>query len=433
VTREIASAFRRACVAIAAVSATVALSADAFAQAGGAAGGGPAGPGGAGGGSSGAAPAGGANAPAEPIETAAPSDDLFKPWFDAKRDLERRTGTRIGLNVDLTNQQTIAGPDYVNRSVARYDLGIHQMLWRGAEADLVVRGGWGDGPDAAPDLLNTVNTNQYARTGSDAFVLHLWVQQKLFDDQLTLRAGKMDLGDWMDTNRFGFYNFVGYSFAHNSSIPLPGNPLAAMVTFEPKDVPWLYVSAGAANAAQSSYRAGFEELLDGPTALFTMAEVGIRTEFKGRKGTYRFIGWYDGRNLPSINGSEIADDGRAGFAVSFDQEIAENFGLFFRYGIGDQNEFEPREYWSVGFDWTGPIPGRPRDDLAVGFVMNRFGGQRDDVVANAADYETYVEAYYNYRLSDAVQLQPMVQVVTDPGGTNRSTEVVLGLHVALRL
>lgn len=388
-----------------------------------AAGGGPAG-------AAGGAP--GAAAPSEPVQTAAPPEDPMKPYFDRKKEIEEKYGLRIGLNVDLTMQQSLGGPDFVNRSVARYDFGINQRLWTGAVADLVVRGGWGDGPDAAPDLLNTVNTNQYARTGSDAFILHLWLQQKLFDDQLTLRAGKMDLGDWMDTNRYGFYNFVGYSFAHNASIPLPGNPLAAMFTFEPKAAPWFYVSAGAANAAQSSYRAGFEELFDGPTALFTLAEVGFRTEINGRKGTYRFEGWYDGRDLPSINGSDADDGGRAGFAVSFDQEVAKNVGLFFRYGIGGQNEFTPREYWSFGVDFIGPVPGRPRDDLAIGLVMNRFSDKRDDVVAHAADNETYIEAYYNYWVSDAMQIQPILQVVTNPGGVDRSTEVMVGVHVALR-
>lgn len=399
---------------------------------GGAAGGGPAGAGGAGGGASGANGTGGTNAPAQATDTIAPHDDPLKPYFDAKKRFEDRTGTRVSLNVDLTNQQSLAGPDFLNRSVARYDLGIHQRLWTGAQADLDIRGGWGDGPDAAPDLLNTVNTNQYARTDSDAFILHLWVEQKLFDDQLTLRGGKMDLGDWMDTNRYGTYNFVGYSFAHNSSIPLPGNPLAGMVTFAPKSVPWMYVSAGAANAAQSSYRAGFEELAEGRTALFTLAELGIKTDFNGRQGNYRFEAWYDGRDLPSINGSDPDDDGRAGFAVSFDQEVAKNVGLFFRYGIGGQHEFTPREYYSFGVDLLGPIPGRPRDDLAVGVVVNLFDDERDDVVTRASDNEAYLEAYYNYWVSDAMQIQPMLQVVTNPGGVSRSTEVLVGVHVALR-
>ena len=48
-----------------------------------------------------------------------------------------------------------------NRGVARYDIGVNQRLWRGATADLDVRGGWGDGPDPVLGLTgNTKVTRQ---------------------------------------------------------------------------------------------------------------------------------------------------------------------------------------------------------------------------------------------------------------------------------
>lgn len=387
-----------------------------------------AGGGGADGGAGGGSP--GANAPAVPIaEPEFDSSDPLRDYFRWKRDIADQYGLKIGLQWNLTSQFVVHGPETPSRHVARYDLGINQQLWQNAEVDLVVRGGWGDGPD--PVLGNTVNTNQYAQTNSDAFVLHLWLKQRLLDDQLTVIFGKMDVGDWIDVNRFGYYNFVGFSLNHNPAIPFPGNPLAAMVTYAPKEVPWLYVQGGVANAAQSSYVAGFEELFDGDTALFAIGEVGFKTKLFGQDGVYRFIGWYDGRDLPEIGSGDSSDD-RAGFAVSFDQNVTESFGLFFKYGISGQSEFNPQQSWSAGFLWTGPIAARPRDSLGVGVVQNIFANERDNTVINhASNAETYIETYYNVEVYEWLQVKPFVQVITDPGGGSRSTEVTLGFHVAL--
>ena len=385
------------------------------------------------GGTSDGAAGSGAGAPVHPLDVKLPSsNDPLLNYFAAKQKLEDNYGTKIGFNIDLVDQSVAVAPSGppVSYEIARYDLGIHQKLWPGAEADMDVRGGWGNGPDVA--YGNTVNTNQYAQTGSQLFVLHLWLQQKLFEDQLTLRGGKMDVGDFMDVNRFGYYNFVGYSFAHNASIPLPGNPLAAMFTFAPKFANGAYFSGAIGNGAQSSFRPGFKELADGDTALFSLGELGFKTKFFGQDGVYRFEGWFDGRRLPGINGTDPGNGSRAGTALSFDQNITKTFGLFARWGYGDQDEFTPQQYWSAGFDWTGPIASRPKDDLAIGFVQNLFSHERAAVVPDATGSETYVEAYYNLYLYQWLQLQPMLQVVVSPGGTNSQTELIAGIHVAMR-
>lgn len=430
--------FRRAAVSAAAGLVLVATPI-AMAQAGGG-GGGTAGGGGPGGGGTGAGGAGssgstGASAPPPPIVTSVPStNDPLEPYFAWKDRIDQQYGFKAGLGIDLTSQSVLTGPTSPFTSfVARYDLGLHQRLWEGAEADMDVRGGWGEGPDE--NLNNTVNTNQYARTGSHIFVLHLWIAQKLLDGQLTFRAGKMDIGDFMDTNRFGSYNFVGYSFAHNFAVPLPGNPLAAMFTYEPKWGNGWYLSGGIANnynAGPSSYRAGFDDLFAGNTSLFALAELGWKTKFCGQEGIYRFEAFYDGRDLEHIDGVGN-DNQRGGFAISFDQNITKDFGVFLRYGWSNQHEYTPMQYWSAGFLWTAPFGDiRPKDDLAFGVVQNVFSNMRDQVVSNASPEETYFETYYNIYVTQWLQVQPMFQVVTNPGGVGATTETIVGAHVAFR-
>ena len=65
-------------------------------------------------------------------------------------------------------------------------------------------------------------------------------------------------------------------------------------------------------------------------------------------------------------------------------------------------------------------------------MQNVFAAERSAVVRNAAHSETYIEAYYNVYVTQWMQIQPVVQVVANPGGVHTSTEVILGVHVALR-
>jgi hypothetical protein len=363
-----------------------------------------------------------------PIEAPAPQYGPLEGYFQAKQQLEQATGTIPRLNIDLTSQSAVSGPDDFTSWVWRYDFGINQKLWQGAQADLDVRGG--EGPDAANGIGSTENTNQYGNTGSEGFVLHLWVEQKLFDDQLTLRGGKMDMGDFMDVNRFGYYNFLGFSQNHNPAIEFPGNPLAAMFTIAPKPAP-IYFSGGIADAAQSSYTIGVPNLTKGPSAPFAMGELGFKPTIAGQPGIYRFIGWYSGLKLTPFDGRP-ENDNRYGLALSFDQNVTKDFGLFARYGYGDQNEFNPRQFWQAGLDWTGVLPNRPKDDLALAIAQSIFSKQFEAITPDASSSETYFEGYYNAVICDWFQVQPFLQVLGDPGGERRDPAWILSVHLAFR-
>src|SRR5690606_6285235 len=126
------------------------------------------------------------------------------------------------------------------------------------------------------------------------------------------------------------------------------------------------------------------------------------------------------------------DAARWGLGVSFDQDLNEHLGLFFRYGWSNQAEFTPEQYVQFGFDYKAPFKTRPKDDFAVGVVYNIFNNERDDVVDNSANYEMFLEAYYDFYITQWLQIQPVLQVVDNPAGVNQSTEVIIGVHAALR-
>jgi carbohydrate-selective porin OprB len=370
--------------------------------------------------------------PAPEVTAPAPSYGPLEGYFEAKKRLEEATGTIPRLNVDLTSQSVVSGPDEFTAWVWRYDFGILQKLWKGAQVDFDLRGG--EGPDAAAALGSTMNTNQYAGTPSTFWILHLWLEQKLWDDQFTFRGGKIDIGDWIDVNRFGYYNLLGFSQNHNASIPFPNNPLGAMITIEPRDTFW-YVSVGASNAAQNPLETGFDDLFGGGnTDLFGITELGLKLNFRDQPGIYRFLAWYDTRDLvPFGAAAGVTEDDRYGLALSWDQNLTRDVGLFARYGYADTDAFNMRHYWQAGFDWKGIVPGRPKDDLAIGLVQNILVNARTAaVVPGASDSETYLEAYYNLVVYDWIQIQPVLQVLVDPGGVDQDEAWILSVHMAFR-
>ncbi len=365
---------------------------------------------------------------AEPVDAPARPTTWWEQWKAVKDDLETRYGTTVSLNIDLVGRGSIDGPRETWAAVSRYDLLVRQRLWDDALVSMDVRGGWGDGLD--PRLGLFANTDQFAQTGSDAFILHLYFQQQLADDQLTLRVGKFDIGDWIDTNRFGFYNFLGYTFAHNGAIPLTGNTLGAMATYEPAGAEWLYLSGGFSNAGQTPYETGFSTAFDGQDEWLAIGELGVRTRLFDQPGIYRFIAWHNSRDWVTPDGT--VDNAAVGAAISFDQNLTERLGVFLKFGVADGDPFEPKRFYAAGFVLEEPIPGRTNDSLALGVAVSEFTGARGRLVDDATDDETYIELYYNIHLTEWMQLQPVIQVVDNPGGRDRDTAVIVGAHLALR-
>ena len=84
---------------------------------------------------------------------------------------------------------------------------------------------------------------------------------------------------------------------------------------------------------------------------------------------------------------------------------------------------------SGGWLSQGPLPGRPRDLLASGYGRSRFrspglGGLRQEAV---------LELNYSWHLDERFSLQPVLQWVFNPGGSNRLAPILAtGVQLQLR-
>ncbi|HOF17480.1 MAG TPA: carbohydrate porin, partial [Phycisphaerae bacterium] len=345
--------------------------------------------------------------------------------------MAKMTGTEVCICTETVSQVILNGSgENKNRTVFFWDLGVTQKLWTGAKLVVHTRGGTGRGPGhlIAGGGSPMLNINHKAGEPEAIYISHLFLEQKLFDNKLTVSAGKLDYGDFFDTNEAASWNFTSYALARNPLIPTPWHALGAVVRYDPTD--WLYVQAGVFDAQASGTETGLNTAFHDEDYTVSMYEAGLRHKWGERVGNYRFILWYDPQPHSRIdgNGSERDD---LGFALSFDQQVTDKITAFLRYGWANEHVRNNRQFWNVGFTWQGPIAARPADDL--GFSVGQTITGHDYRKANGAtSSETLFETYYRIRFTEWLALSPNVQVMIHPGASpDNDVAVMAGLRLTV--
>lgn len=107
--------------------------------------------------------------------------------------------------------------------------------------------------------------------------------------------------------------------------------------------------------------------------------------------------------------------------------------FFVRAGFSPADRNAIGRAFDTGLAWTGPIPGRPADVVALGLAHARFGApfaaaaQLADPAAPAPDFEQVIEASYTFTLSDHVNVQPDLQYIRHPGGSTAQRDALVFL------
>jgi porin len=96
-------------------------------------------------------------------------------------------------------------------------------------------------------------------------------------------------------------------------------------------------------------------------------------------------------------------------------------GIFARFVGAPEDRNLIDFYFDGGFTFSGMIPGRPDDAIAIGFA---YTGISDKVSAFdldsgepvARNYESLIEVTYTYQINAGWAVQPTFQYVFQPGG-----------------
>lgn len=397
-------------------------------------------------------------------------EDWLNPWRGFKKEMEElRLTPSLGLT--FITQNSIGGVDRNGavRQTLSADYGFRITLLGddspGSSADYgrigflsETRLGNGLSSVKVGSLLG-VNDDP----GSGGFsenqtlaVTELWWEQTFFERRLTLTIGKMHANSYIETNAFANDQtqfFMGSGLVFNPTLPLPQDGLALRLKYAPYD--WFDTQLYLHDAEADIRETGLNTAFHGRSDFFGAFEAALRPKFGGRRGNYRFLLWYDprpkarwrsdpslipvfnfaGPRPPLINWSRGQTPnfqrGDMGFTLSFDQELTDRLGVFFRYGLAAEAVSTFRHFWSLGGQLEGLIPGRQADLVGIGVAQGiisrearKYGG--------FSDQETVFECYYRIQLTSWLHVTPDIQVVLNPGA-NRGAHpaVVFGVRAQM--
>jgi porin len=254
-----------------------------------------------------------------------------------------------------------------------------------------------------------------------------WYEQKLWDEKLRVKVGKIDAaGEFAYALNGGeFINgSMGWT-ATNAAIPTYPDPSFGGNVFV---TPCEHFYAGAGlydGTAQEGYATGGRgpsTLFGSPSDLYAIGEIGVTWDVHGQGMIGRLAGgaWHHTGTFEQFTGG--TQDGASGYYLTFDQTIlrenpgdeddAQGVGVFVIYDTADADVFEIDHHLAAGVAWTGAIDGRDADVVGLGVSWVHFS----DDAGFDGDSETAIEAFYRVQLTPYFSVKPDVQYILDPSG-----------------
>ncbi len=250
---------------------------------------------------------------------------------------------------------------------------------------------------------------------------------------VTLSLGpKIVLSDYIDTNRYANLSFLDFStqaFVNNYLLfPVQGLGAGAVISWNPGDGPFTARAGYIAAAANEPTSRDSTSFVPG------LFPIGYTLYPNGGSTGGLFGDPYQGiaevEYAPSKNfavrlqyafGNILGGQFNV-FGANFEFAFSDRVALFGRYGhasykdttFGDINP----SYWMLGLAFPDLFVRGAKAGIAVGqpFISRDVGN------AN----QTNFEAFYNYPISNNIQITPVVQVITNPGNQESNGTVFTG-------
>ena len=313
---------------------------------------------------------------------------------------------------------------------------------------------WGDPIRGDVGSLSNPYGGPGGGTCREIYLKKYWWRQRLFDDRLEFRLGKLEAKDVIDNVAYAKSTggqFVNTWLELNPTIPNVSS-LGAFAKVWPTD--WFYAEAIVLDSdigdttctrGTGGWDTAFHD--DAHFRLFT--EVGILPHHlpnvTSLPGHYRLGAWYDPRlkaeyddiTVPDVSGSDV------GWYLSFDQMVwreesdpkcKQGLGVFARYGWADGKVNLINHFWSVGASYQGLIPSRDSDTLGFGIAQSILSKDLRRHVNDLADRETVYDLYYKIIVTPWCKVTPDLQVITNPSGSKDARDAVTaGIRVEINL
>jgi porin len=322
------------------------------------------------------------------------------------------------------------------------------------------------------DIGNVWNVAQTC-CGATFFLVDLYLEQPFLDDRLSVRAGRIAMGDEFMTSPL-YWLFVNAAIDSNPGgifQNAPGASVYPQATWGLRarvdPTPEVYALVGLFNGdptlgADSRHGADFS--MRGP--LFAIGEIGYRLNQErgssGLPGNYKIGAYYNGGTFtdflrdPSGGFASLTGrpprttTGNAGWYVLADQMVYREGGAGSAQGLTpfvsivvapDASINSVPLFLNGGLVYRGAIPRRDNDIAAFGVVYGQWSSdlRRSQRLARQAgvpttvqDYEMVLEWTYVAQVARWLSVQPNVQYVIKPGASSAiPNALVLGVQVSV--
>lgn len=264
--------------------------------------------------------------------------------------------------------------------------------------------------------------------------------------RVTLTAGKFALGDLFDGNAYAHdprSQFFNWALMDSAAWDYPADTRGYTwgAAAEYNDAAWAARVAAVAEPKEAN-RLDMDRRIGRAHGLALEGE--RRWTAAGRKGAARLLAFLNEARMgsyaqalarpgtPDVAATRGYGRTKYGFALSADQQLAEDFGAFARLSWSDgRNETwaftEVDASAALGLDLGGGRWGRAEDGLGAAVVVNGLsdlhrrylsaGGAGFLIGDGALHYgpEAIFEAYYRWKLNAWASLSPDAQLVVNPG------------------
>lgn len=264
--------------------------------------------------------------------------------------------------------------------------------------------------------------------------------------RVTVVAGKFSLADFFDGNAYSHDprgQFMNWALMDSAAWDYPADTLGytwgAMAEYRRPE--WS-VRGAAATEPKSANQLDMDRHEGQAHGL--VAEFEKPTEWRGRGGSTRLLGFLNQARMgnydqalatnatPDVTTTRSAGRTKYGFALSSDQRVADDLGMFARLSWSDgRNETwaftEVDASQAVGAEWTPSRWGRPNDRWGAACVLDELSGPHRRYLAAGGNGfllgdgglhygpEFVLETYYKFPLRDGLWVTPDAQLLTNPG------------------
>lgn len=232
----------------------------------------------------------------------------------------------------------------------------------------------------------------------DFTLKELWWHQRLFEDHLAFRLGRINLNSIFDAYRFTGANhfYTNKAFSRNPTIPFPNTGLGLVFAWTPGHDLFAILGGGSTDGREDETTAAQQGLKE----WFTATTLGWKPKHDLGTGLYQITLWHSnaraGNQLPEATG----------YSVLLQQEFANGWTPFTRYAESSAAVTNTKRIITAGVVHEG-TPRKLTD--RVGFAL-AWGQAHNE---NYRDQWT-AELFYRYSIIPAFRITPLAQIIVNP-------------------